>query len=162
MAGLCGTGAFTPQTLTAYLHDHIPLTAAMGLMAAEVNWDAVRLRVPITPNLNHNRTAFGGSLSSALVMAGWSFVHNRLRTSGYYAQRPGTQLVVSRSETRYLKPVVEDFDVVCGDADPAAWDHFTECLRRKHRAKFRLKAVALADGQTAATLTAAFVAISDA
>ena len=163
-AAICDTTAapFTPETLTAYLHDHIPLTGAMALTATAVSWTRVDLHAAIGPNLNHNRTAFGGSLASALTMAGWSMVHNRLRTCGFYARNPRTQLVVSRSETRYLHPTAEDFTVTCEYDDPKAWDHFIELLTRKGRGKLRLTAYAGPEKKPLCIFKAAYVAIADA
>ena len=162
-AGMCGTsaGPFTPASLTEYLHQHIPLMAAMGLRAEIVDWQEIRLMTPIAGNLNHNRTAFGGSLASALTMAGWSMAHNRLRSCGFYAEQPQTQLVVSRSETRYLRPTNEDFTVSCRFADDRAWDHFLECLTRKGRGKLRLDAWAGDEGDPLCRFKASYVAIAD-
>ena len=161
-AAVDGANRFTPPSLTSYLHDHIPLTAAMGLRCEAVSWTRVELAAPIAPNLNHNRTAFGGSLASALTMAGWAMTHNRLRTCGFYRGRPHTQLVVSRSETRYLRPTADDFHVTCAYDNEPAWEHFLECLTRKGRAKLRLTAWAGPEASPNCQFKASFVAIADA
>ena len=149
---------FTPHELTEYLHMHIPVSAAMQVRAEVVDWDRLALVFPLAPNLNHNSTAFGGSLSSALMLAGWSMTHNRLRHLGY-----DTALVVSRSETRFLAPVASDFVATCEHSDDEAWSFFRECLDRKGRAKLRVSTqVCLCDqpeAKPAATMTGAFVAI---
>ena len=50
----------TPEVQT-YLHDHIPLSAAMGAGVSQADTEIVRLSAPLEPNLNHRATAFGGS-----------------------------------------------------------------------------------------------------
>ena len=79
--------------LTAYLHEHIPLTAAMGVRVLEARPERVRLRAPLGPNLNHRATAFGGSLSGLGILAGWCVMHVRLRP-----ELPEARLVIARSE----------------------------------------------------------------
>lgn len=148
---------FTPDELSDYLHRHIPVSAAMGVSVASLDWDGIQLAFPLQPNLNHNATAFGGSLSSALMLAGWSLTHARLRHLGY-----DTVLVVSRCETRFRSPVEADFKSVCRHEDAAAWEFFRECLDRKGRAKLRVECAvreAGSDGPAAASMKGAFVAM---
>ena len=145
---------FTAPELTDYLRTHIPVSGAMGLAVRTVDWTQIAIDFPLQPNLNHNATAFGGSLSSALMLAGWSLAHTRLRHLDY-----DTVLVVSRSETRFLRPADADFVAHCEHHDDHAWDFFRECLDRKGRAKLRLKTRVERDGQVCATMAGSFVAI---
>ena len=125
----------------------------MGVGVESLTWDRLVLTFPLQPNLNHNSTAFGGSLSSALMLAGWSLTHARLRHLEY-----DTILVVSRSETRFLTPVEGDFRAICEQGDGKAWDFFRECLDRRGRGKLRLRTRVECNG-TAATMSGSFVAM---
>ena len=145
---------FTPPELTDYLHEHIPVSAAMGLQVDAVEWNTLRLRFPLVPNLNHNSTAFGGSLSSALMLAGWSLVHARLRHLNY-----DTILVVSKSETKFTKPVDGDFVAICEHDDEDDWQFFRDCLEQRGRAKLRVKTRVELGEVVSATMSGAFVAI---
>ena len=145
---------FTAPGLTDYLHEHIPVSAAMALTVERIEWERSRLTFRLQPNLNHNATAFGGSLSSALMLAGWSLVHARLRHLGH-----DYVLVVSRSETRFARPVESDFVAICEAIDAAKWDFFTDCLARRGRGKLPVRTRVECDGGVAATMSGTFVAM---
>jgi thioesterase domain-containing protein len=68
----------SPATLQAYLHEHIPLTRALAVEVVEVGLQRVQLAAPLAPNRNHRQTAFGGSVASLAMLAGWSWLHARL------------------------------------------------------------------------------------
>lgn len=48
--------------LRNYLHDHIPLSKAMGVDAITVSVDEVVLSAPLEPNINHRQTALAAAL----------------------------------------------------------------------------------------------------
>lgn len=72
-----------PATVEHYLHEHIPITRAMGLKVTAYDGDSVRLWAPLEPNLNHRNTAFGGSLSTLGILAGWSLLHVKMQEAGH-------------------------------------------------------------------------------
>ena len=80
-----------------YLHDHIPLSAAMGARVLSAIPEGVVLQAPLEPNLNHRDTDFGGSVAAMAVLAGWTLVHIRLRAEGMEART-----VIQRSDVTYL------------------------------------------------------------
>jgi thioesterase domain-containing protein len=55
--------------LAHYLHEHIPLSHAMGVEVVEADWHSVTLRAPLAPNINHRETVFGGSASAVGIVA---------------------------------------------------------------------------------------------
>jgi thioesterase domain-containing protein len=57
------------RELQAYLHAHIPLSAAMQVSVDAVAADGVTLRAPLAPNINHRETVFGGSASAVAILA---------------------------------------------------------------------------------------------
>lgn len=68
----------TPSDLEAYLHSHIPLSAAMQVHVDEVTGEHVRLSAPLAPNINHRETVFGGSASALSILSARSLLHVRL------------------------------------------------------------------------------------
>jgi thioesterase domain-containing protein len=120
----------TPDEITRYLHEHIPLTAHLGTRV--VGWDGVtvRLAAPLGPNLNHRGTAFGGSLSALAILAGWALVHLALRDRGIEAR-----VVIQRTELDFEEPVDGDFTAEA--TLPAEKDlaRFLATLRRHGRAR---------------------------
>ena len=58
-----------PSELEQYLYEKIPLSRAIQISAIEVNEHTVRLRAPLTPNLNHRATVFGGSAVAVAILS---------------------------------------------------------------------------------------------
>lgn len=145
----------TPSELEAYLHEHIPLSAAMGVRVEEAAPGAIALWAPIAPNINHRGTVFGGSAASLATLAAWSLVHTRLAAGGVDAR-----LVIQRGAIDYLKPLEGDFTARCAIADESAWSRFAAALARKGKARIAMTADLHCGGLHAATFTGAFVALA--
>ena len=125
-------------------------------------WDAgvLRLRAPLSANVNDKGCAFGGSLSSLMTIAGWGLAFLKLAEAGLEAD-----IYVADSRVRYLKPVYEDLLVevrldTAGENAADAID-LPGALRGKGRASVRMEArTLLADGGVAAVLVGRYVAIA--
>lgn len=74
-----------PAELEADLHGNIPLTQAMQVRVLEIGPDSVRLGAPLSANINHHRTAFGGSLATLATLAAWSLPFSSSRPQGLTA-----------------------------------------------------------------------------
>ena len=86
--------------LTDFLRRSIPLTKALDIRVAAAGDGRVRLVAPLEPNLNHHGTAFGGSLATIGILAGWTVLHMSLEDAGLTPS-----LVVRHVELDYLEPV---------------------------------------------------------
>jgi hypothetical protein len=60
------------------------LAKHMGIRVESADDAAVVLRAPLTLNANYKGTAFGGSLYSVAVLAGWAWVTRHLAVQGFY------------------------------------------------------------------------------
>src|SRR5690349_10180226 len=139
------------------LHD-IPLTRAMDLRIAGADGDSVTLMAPLPPNINDKGCAFGGSLASALTLAGWTLLVLRLREAQVDAE-----VYVQDSHLKYLAPVWEDFRAIARLVDGESWEAFFAALQARGKGRLRVIAsVAAADGTAATTLEARFVALRKA
>ncbi|OIQ94447.1 putative thioesterase [mine drainage metagenome] len=58
----------TPQALQDYLHGHIPLSKAMAVEVRTASPKGFCLVAPLTPNINHRDTVFGGSASAVTII----------------------------------------------------------------------------------------------
>lgn len=127
---------FTAQQLQEHIRERIPLARFMEVEVIHAGVDRVTLSVPLSPNCNHKGTAFGGSLTSAALLSCWGLLENLFAAWGLNAQA-----VVAVSETRYRRPVKEDFLVVC--SAPEGVDEFrdTLCARGKARVKVMSRVV---------------------
>jgi thioesterase domain-containing protein len=145
---------FDPARIEAYLHEHIPISRAMGITVAEASPVRVALRAPLEPNVNHRSTVFGGSAASVAILAAWTLVHLRVTASGHPAR-----VVIQHGETDYRLPIRGAFSATCGLDDEAAWDRFLATLARRSRARIELAATVESKGRVVAEFRARYVAI---
>ena len=145
----------TAAELQAYLHGHIPLSAAMQVAVDEADIGRVRLRAPLAPNINHRETVFGGSASAVAILAAWSLLHLRLRADGL-----SSRLVIQRNTMDYGLPILGEFTATASLAAPDACPRFLRTLARMGKARAEVQAVLEADGKVVGRLTGEFVALS--
>src|SRR5690606_6382563 len=106
--------------LEAILHHDIPLTRSLGLRVEQWENHELRLQVPLQPNINHKSSMFGGSLYCASVLAGWGWLHLRLREAGI----EDGHIVIHEGKIEYPLPVVDDAMAICSAPTPEAWERF--------------------------------------
>lgn len=122
------------------LEREMPICRAMQIVAHD--WDAQQLamQMPLTPNRNHQYSAFAGSLSALCTITGWGVVFLLLREQGLTGN-----IVIRRSGIRYLRPV--RLPTIVAQSLPTNSEHvdyFFELLESKGRSKIDV-AVAIAD-----------------
>ena len=144
----------TPTDLEHYLHEHIPLSAAMQVHVLALSADEVLLGAPLEPNINHRQTVFGGSASALAILAAWSLLHTRLKSEGI-----STRLVIQRNTMRYDKPLDGAFRARALAPSTVDWQAFTRMLRRKGRARLTVRATLLGEDGEAGELEGEFVAL---
>lgn len=137
-------------SLESYLHEHIPLSKAMGVKVESAGPDGIILSAPFEPNLNHKMTIFGGSLHSLATLACWSYLHQRVN---------GAEVVIQKSEIDYLSPVTGDFLAECLPPSDAEWNQFTKSLDKKGKGRIHLSAKISQGGLMAVIFHGVFVAI---
>jgi thioesterase domain-containing protein len=138
----------------SYLHEHIPITRAMGIRVTAYDGASVRLSAPLELNLNHRQTAFGGSVASLATMAGWTLLYIKLHEAG-----EDVNLVVQSSEIDYTGLIEVDFSAVCRMPAPHEWARFEHGLRRYGRARVGLRVEIETNGQTMARYAGDYVAV---
>ncbi|MBP1874156.1 thioesterase domain-containing protein [Ensifer adhaerens] len=144
----------TPLNLEAYLHAHIPLSAAMQVHVEEVTDEHVRLSAPLAPNINHRETVFGGSASALSILSAWSLLHVRLTRAGVPAR-----LVIQSNRMEYLKPVAGPFAACATLADIGQWPDFLRVFHRRGKARIVVAAELLDGDELAGRFEGEFVAL---
>jgi thioesterase domain-containing protein len=120
--------------LQATLEREIPMSAQMGIRVHQGNADGLVMRLPLSPNRNHQQTAFAGSLNALCTIAGWGSVYLLLKELG----RQGN-IVIRRSTIKYQEPVTaSEIYARCHPVNPAARQYFLEMLDDKGQAKLDL------------------------
>jgi thioesterase domain-containing protein len=147
--------AETDKQVESYLHEKIPLSAAMGVQVKMATTERVQLWAPLAPNVNHNSTVFGGSAAALATLSAWTLLHLRLTQAHYDAQ-----LVIQRSSMEYELPIPGAFEAVCRFADEFAWDRFRATLDRRGRARLTLTAHLVHAAQKMASFEGDFVALA--
>ena len=152
---MSATSSDAPEILLErYLHQQIPLSAAMGVRVRVATPERVHLAAPLGPNVNHNETIFGGSAAALATLAAWSLLHTRIARAELHAR-----LVIQRSSMEYELPIPGDFDAVCRFTDEAAWERFRATLVRRGRARLTLAAHLLYQARRMAAFEGDFVAM---
>jgi thioesterase domain-containing protein len=132
------------------MHAHIPLVAQMQVQVASLDDSGLSLTAPLAPNINHERTAFGGSLASLMTLACWGYLWALLD------EGRGLHIVVKDAHVEYLRPVTGLLEARCTAADAASLDRFKDTLTRRDKARIELKAEMPQDGAIAARYTGSF------
>ena len=146
--------AFTELEIQQYLHEHIPLTAAMGVRVKIAMPGRVELAAPLRPNINHQETVFGGSASALATLSAWTLVHIGLRHANVEAV-----VVIQRNVMSYEEPIHGDFSAVCTLIDDVSWERFVKTLERRGRGRITMNAHLLFDGRQVASFEGDFVAL---
>lgn len=149
--------AVEAAALERYLHEHIPLSLAMGVSVEEAVGERVVLSAPLAPNINHRETAFGGSVAALAILSAWSLLHIRLASAGISAR-----LVIQRNRMDYQRPIAGRFTATAAAPDSAAWEAFIRTLRRKGKARITVTSVLDGEGERAGRFEGEFVALGNA
>ncbi len=145
--------------LELFLHEMIPLAKAMGV-GVEVSDDrALVLTAPKEQNKNSLNTAFGGSLVSLATLAGYGVVWELMKgeTKTEKPEKAVWHIVVKESRAAYRRPVIGDLRAICERPAQAAIAEFKEALARYGKAKLKLRAAIVENGNVAVDVHAAFV-----
>lgn len=135
----------------------MPPARALALRVAGCEDGRLRLEAPLAANVNDKGSAFGGSLTSLMTLAGWGLATLQLSRAGLAAE-----VYVADAESKYLAPLHADLRVEAWLEEDASWDAFLATLRGRGRARVTVLAqVALPGGGVATRMRARYVAILD-
>jgi len=119
--------------ITRYFHEAIPLTRALGLEVASWDGTSVSLSAPLEPNHNHTDTAFGGSISSLAILAGYCLLHLTL-----LERNISGRILIGSTSCEFLRPIDADFAATARAPEPAVMDEFLGNLQRKRRGRLEI------------------------
>lgn len=142
------------EELQALLHREIPITQHFHLSVAAYTQQLLRLDAPLAENVNHAGTAFGGSLSTLLTLAGWSMVWFVLQE--YQLQG---EIIIQDCSCKYIYPVKRDFSACCYRPNSFELNRFDKTLRTRGRARLELKAEIIEGDQVAVSFMGRYVVL---
>jgi len=151
----------SPKELEHYLHEHIPMSKAMGVSVQELGASvqdmqsqSVVLSAPLAPNINHRDTVFGGSASAVAILAAWSSLHLRMAREGVTGR-----LVIQRNTMSYLLPIDGPFTATAAMPGADDWAQFLRMFRRKGKARISITSELHFAGQVAGRFEGEFAAL---
>jgi thioesterase domain-containing protein len=103
----------------------------MGIQADFFDGRKLVLTAPLSANVNHQLSAFGGSLFSVSALAGWSILQLKLAEIGISANT-----VIAGGDVGYASPVFED--IRCELELPPEYDAFAQRLESTGRGSLLL------------------------
>jgi thioesterase domain-containing protein len=144
----------TVRFLQKYLHERIPISKAMGVEVLGATVNGVRLAAPLSPNINHRETVFGGSASAVAILSAWSLLYLRLKNDNI-----NSRIVIQKSTMTYEHPIADMFTASSVACDPSIWLKFITTLRRKNRARVKVSSILHCNGKKVGEFEGDFVAI---
>ena len=136
---------------TSHLHEQFPLAKYMQVEVASWDSQTLRLTAPLAPNVNHSDTAFGGSISTLGILAGYMLVYILLKERGI-----SNRILIQHSATDFRRPI--DADLAATATVPPLLDEFLSGLQRKRRARLSVDACILSHQSPAALHTGVYLA----
>lgn len=140
--------------LERYIHEQIPITAAMGVSVVHATTERVELNAPLSPNINHRETVFGGSAAAIATLAAWTLVLVRLRH-----EQLRTRLVIAHNSMEYQLPITGDFRATACADELNSWSRFTAGILRKGRGRVAARSQLWLGKQQVAAFEGRFVAL---
>jgi thioesterase domain-containing protein len=128
------TANFGREYLQGRIDGEFSLAKHIGVIVESADDAAVILRAPLAPNSNYKGTAFGGSLYSVAVLAGWAWCTRYMATRELAADA-----VIQQSSMRFLVPVRGEMRASAAAPSEAQVDEFLKMLQRAGRGRIRLQ-----------------------
>jgi thioesterase domain-containing protein len=132
--------------LQNYIRSNIPVTEFMDFSVEDLQPYSIKLSAPIKPNDNHYGTAFGGSLATLGILAGWSILHFRA-----LEEELKCVLVIQEGSMKYIRPAHTDFEATCNTLNEKLWNEFKSGLLAKGKARISMFTNLYSQGELIAT-----------
>ena len=124
----------------------------LGYSAKSALEKEVILEAPLDPNHNHMGTAFGGSLSTLMILASYTWLYRSLEGEGK------VHVILKENQATYLRPVKENIRAICRAHSEENFQEFQKLFRRKGLARIKLISfIEIGEGE-AARMEGEFVA----
>ena len=144
------------KTLTAYILDNIPVLNHIKLTVSELSENTIKLTAPLYENRNHYGSAFGGSIATIGIVAGWAILTYKI-----HEEKVPATLVIKNSHTEYKRPVKDEFsaEVII---KPAEWEQLKSKFAEKGKAGLEVTSRIISRGEICAEQKSVYVCIQPA
>lgn len=117
----------------------------MGVKVVSYSGDSLCITAPLSPNQNHQHSAFGGSLFAVAALAGWGLMQMKLSELLL-----DCNTVVMGGEVSYLRPVYDD--LLCVARLPDNFDAVVKTLEAQGTAATQMTSSYECDAKVAMSL----------
>jgi thioesterase domain-containing protein len=138
------------EELEIYLHEQIPASRLLGIGVQSCSDIEVKLTAPLSPNLNHKNTVFGGSISVLAILAGWSLVYMRLRGIR-------NEIVIQNSSMSYLKAAKGDFYAISSYEESTPWEKLDRLITKRGKGRVQVESNIICNSEIVATFQGTYV-----
>lgn len=145
----------TKEEFQSYIEKQIPIVKAMEIEIETFSSRTVKLKAPLDKNINHRESAFGGSISSLLVLSCWAHIYAMLDSKNTM----GT-IVIQDSQVKFHQPVVEELQAQSCEVDAKDQEKFWTMLDRFGKARLHMKAQLTGSKGELAHFSGRFVVVS--
>lgn len=132
--------------------EEIPLARHIGVQVLAYDGRSLVLGAPLEANSNHKGTAFGGSLYSLAVLAGWGLLLLELE-----ARDIDAEIVIHSCTVDYRLPVAGDFIARAVAPQAALVERCVRTFARYGRARIEIQTVIEREGLEAVRMRGSYV-----
>ena len=147
------TANFGREYLQNRITTEFALARHIGILVDWVDDSGVTVRAPLAHNANYKGTAFGGSLYSVAVLAGWAWVTRYLA-----AEQVSADTVIQESHMRFLVPVQGELHAHAAPPAAVHVDKFRKMLLRAGRGRISVRVEIHTEDELAALFLGEFAA----
>jgi thioesterase domain-containing protein len=144
------------EKVNGLIYQNIPISKEIGISIERFDNSGLLLKAPIMNNINHNHTAFGGSLNAVAVLSCWIFLF--LFFKKYDNSHP--QILLQKSSINFLHPISSDFYAICHWPNKQSLDHFLKVYRTKRKARIELSSEIFSTFESEVLFSGSFVVIN--
>lgn len=144
---------FTEKSFKEFLFDNIPITREMGTEIITYKDDLVEIKGSLEKNINHKKTAFGGSINTFLTLSCWAMAFKLIKPMDEKAH-----IVIQESCVSYLKPISTDFVSTCSYTDTKGAAKYINMYKKYGRSRIELTSQIIIDNEVYASFKGKFVA----
>lgn len=141
------------EVLSEYIVTNIPILRSVGLDVSELTGNKIKMSAPLFDNRNHYGSAFGGSIATLGIVAGWAILTYKVKE-----EKVPTTLVIKSSHTEYVRPVKNDFHAEV-EIDNNDWEKLKTKFAEKGKAGIEVTAKIISDGNVCAEQKSVYVCI---
>ena len=105
-----------------YINEHIPIVQKHNFRITDDTSPFIKVSGKLDDHINHRNSVFGGSISTALIVASWASVRTILLTRGI----PAGIIVIQSEHVEFTKPLIADF---YAELRPVSEDRLSKLLQ---------------------------------